>query len=151
MAADFWALICLPRVLNALDVFLFLADNGYFLRAPSQKPAPSPLILPAPHACDLITLGLASHGLGGVPSTRATQIERESVSRSVLSDSVTRGPQPARLLCPWNSPGKNTGVGCRSLLQSDSGGFSPLVRFFLHHTLPSAINALRLFNQASWE
>ena len=24
---------------------------------------------------------------------------------------------PARLLCPWNSPGKNTGVGCHSLLQ----------------------------------
>ena len=24
---------------------------------------------------------------------------------------------PARLLCPWNSPGKNTGVGCCSLLQ----------------------------------
>ena len=24
-----------------------------------------------------------------------------------------------RLLCPWNSPGKNTGVGCRSLLQGD--------------------------------
>ena len=23
----------------------------------------------------------------------------------------------ARLLCPWNSPGKNTGVGCQSLLQ----------------------------------
>ena len=21
-----------------------------------------------------------------------------------------------RLLCPWNSPGKNTGVGCHSLL-----------------------------------
>ena len=25
--------------------------------------------------------------------------------------------QPARLLCPWNSLGKNTGVGSRSLLQ----------------------------------
>ena len=25
--------------------------------------------------------------------------------------------RPARLLCPWNSPGKNTGVGCLSLLQ----------------------------------
>ena len=25
--------------------------------------------------------------------------------------------QPARLLCPWNSPGKNTGVGCHLLLQ----------------------------------
>ena len=24
---------------------------------------------------------------------------------------------PARLLCPWNSPDKNTGVGCHSLLQ----------------------------------
>ena len=24
---------------------------------------------------------------------------------------------PARLLCPWNSPDKNIGVGCHSLLQ----------------------------------
>ena len=24
---------------------------------------------------------------------------------------------PAKLLCPWNSPGKNTGVGCHFLLQ----------------------------------
>ena len=24
---------------------------------------------------------------------------------------------PARPLCPWDSPGKNTGVGCHSLLQ----------------------------------
>ena len=24
---------------------------------------------------------------------------------------------PARFLCPWTSPGKNTGVGCRFLLQ----------------------------------
>ena len=24
---------------------------------------------------------------------------------------------PIRLLCPWNSPGKNTGVGCHSCLQ----------------------------------
>ena len=26
------------------------------------------------------------------------------------------GLQPARLLCPWNYPGKNTGVGCHFLL-----------------------------------
>ena len=25
--------------------------------------------------------------------------------------------KPARILCPWNSPVKNTGVGCHSLLQ----------------------------------
>ena len=42
----------------------------------------------------------------------------ESVSCSVVSDSLRpRGLQPTRLLCPWDSPGKNTGVGCHSLLQ----------------------------------
>ena len=37
---------------------------------------------------------------------------------SVVSYSVPphRG-QPTRLLCPWDSPGKNTGVGCHFLLQ----------------------------------
>ena len=28
-----------------------------------------------------------------------------------------RGMLPTRLLCPWDSPGKNTGVGCHFLLQ----------------------------------
>ena len=28
-----------------------------------------------------------------------------------------RRQQPTRLLCPWGSPGKNTGVGCHFLLQ----------------------------------
>ena len=28
-----------------------------------------------------------------------------------------RGLEPARLFCPWNYPGRNTGVGCHSLLQ----------------------------------
>ena len=37
---------------------------------------------------------------------------------SVVSDSVwPHRRQPTRLLCPWHSPGKNTGVGCHFLLQ----------------------------------
>ena len=41
----------------------------------------------------------------------------ESVSRWVMSDSLRpHGLWLARLLCPWNSPGKNTGVGCCALL-----------------------------------
>ena len=33
-----------------------------------------------------------------------------------MSDSLRPfGLEPARLLCPWNSPGKNTGVDCHSL------------------------------------
>ena len=35
-----------------------------------------------------------------------------------MSDSVwPHRRQPTRLLCPWDSPGKNTGVGCHFLLQ----------------------------------
>ena len=35
-----------------------------------------------------------------------------------MSDSVwPQRRQPTRLLCPWDSPGKNTGVGCHFLLQ----------------------------------
>ena len=29
----------------------------------------------------------------------------------------SHGLEPTRFLCPWDSPGKNTGVGCHSLLQ----------------------------------
>ena len=37
---------------------------------------------------------------------------------SVVSDSLQpHGPWPAGLLCSWDSPGKNTGVGCHFLLQ----------------------------------
>ena len=34
-----------------------------------------------------------------------------------LSMRQPHGLQPARLLCPWDAPGKNTGVGCHALLQ----------------------------------
>ena len=35
-----------------------------------------------------------------------------------MSDSVQpQRWQPTRLFCPWDSPGKNTGVGCHFLLQ----------------------------------
>ena len=41
-----------------------------------------------------------------------------NVGRSVVSDSLRpQGLQPTRLLRPWNSPGKKTGVRCHSLLQ----------------------------------
>ena len=37
---------------------------------------------------------------------------------SVMSDSLrSHGLQPTRLLCPWNFPGKNTGVDSHFLLQ----------------------------------
>ena len=37
---------------------------------------------------------------------------------SVMSDSLwPHGLKPTKLLCPWDSPGKNNGVDCRFLLQ----------------------------------
>ena len=54
--------------------------------------------------------------------TRPLQIEnfqtKWSESHSVMSDSLwLYGLQLTRLLCPWNSPGKNTGVGSHSFHQ----------------------------------
>ena len=42
-------------------------------------------------------------------------------------------PRDRRLLCPWDSPGKNTGVGCHFLLQ---GTFLPQVSGLSHLCLP---------------
>ena len=37
---------------------------------------------------------------------------------SVVSDALRPyGLYPSRLFCPWDSPGKNAGVGCHDLLQ----------------------------------
>ena len=46
--------------------------------------------------------------------------ESDGVSYTVVSDSLRpHGLLPARLLCPWDSPGKGTGVGCHSHLQGN--------------------------------
>ena len=57
-------------------------------------------------------------------------------SCSVVSDSSQPcGLHPARLLCPWDSPGKNTGVGCHSLLQGIflTLGLKGVIVSFLNH------------------
>ena len=40
-----------------------------------------------------------------------------AAAKSLQSCPVFVTPWTTRLLCPWNSPGKNTGVGCHSFLQ----------------------------------
>ena len=59
-------------------------------------------------------------------------------SRYVSSSLRPHGLQPAWLLCPWNSPAKNTGVFCHSLLQGiflDQGSNSHLLqwKWILYH------------------
>ena len=38
------------------------------------------------------------------------------LAKSCLAWTRAHGLEPTRFLCPWNSAGKNTGVGCRFLL-----------------------------------
>ena len=61
---------------------------------------------------------------------------------SVLSDSLRpHGLQPAKLLCPWDFPGKNTRMGCRFIIQGIflTQGSNPSLLNLLHwrvDTLP---------------
>ena len=69
-----------------------------------------------------------------------------SVSCSVVSDSLwPHGLWPTRLLCPWSSPGKNTGVDSHSLLQ----GVFPiqglnLISCITDRLLPKPVITLRI-------
>ena len=52
------------------------------------------------------------------PAAAAAAAAAAAKSLSVVSDSVQpHRRQPTRLPHPWDSPGKNTGVGCHFLLQ----------------------------------
>ena len=55
---------------------------------------------------------------------------------------------PTRLLCPWNCPGKNIGVGCQLLLQ----GIFPTQGSHPHLLSPAGDKAGRLFSSSTaWE
>ena len=65
---------------------------------------------------------MAKRGFAGVISIVDLEIERTNqlllLRLSVVSDSLQpHGLQPTRPLCPWDFPGKNTGVGCHFLLR----------------------------------
>ena len=53
---------------------------------------------------------------------------------SCFSPVLPRGLYPARLLCPRDSPGENTGVGCHALLQGifPTWGSNPCLLSLLH-------------------
>ena len=56
-----------------------------------------------------------------MPSSSSGLISSVQFSRSVVSNSLRpHGLQPARLFCPWDSPGKSTGVCCCALSRASS-------------------------------
>ena len=83
------------------------------------------------------------HWSGVPPPSPMQESEKWKGSRPVVSDSSqAHGPQPTRLLHPWDFPGKSTGVGCHRLLQNVAGshifGWSSLkICHFFHRSVCS--------------
>ena len=61
------------------------------------------------------------------------------------------GPYPISLFCPWDSPGKNTGVGCHFLFQEIflTQGSNPHLLHLLHWQMDSL--PLVLINLGKWK
>ena len=89
---------------------------------------PGEPLLSCPQHCHQLPTSPASH-LSRTEFALRSQFRRDSPRRlsflqivfscSVVSDSLRPHALlgPSRLLCPWDFPGKNTGVGCHFLLQ----------------------------------
>ena len=95
-------------------------EYGNGLPFPSPGDLPNPGMEPGSPALQADAL---SSEPPGNPTKHLRNIPGEKqccqkTMHSVMSDSLwPHGLQPARLLCLWNFPGKNTGVGCHFLLQ----------------------------------
>ena len=103
-----WAGGCLPPVSASVSTWLLrcvrVSPLPCLTRTPSLGLGPPP-----PRRTSSQTL---------LSITSAETLFHVNVSPSVVSDSLQpRGLWPARLLSPWDSPGKNPGVGCHFLLQ----------------------------------
>ena len=76
----------------------------------------------------------------------------ENGSHTVMSDSLwPHGPKPARFLCPWDSPGKNTGVGCLSLLQKPQGRVYCVCAGSVTHSCPTPCDPMGGYDPLSTE
>ena len=95
---------------------------------PPKIPSEIPFVLPHSHthrSPNAVSSHISQHFHNLWPARNAVNVtsflpenSSESVSCSSVSDSLPpHGLFPTRLLCPWNSPGRNTGMGIHSFLQ----------------------------------
>ena len=108
--------ICIPQCLIKVLYLIYCFAAALLSRFSRVRLSATPQT--AAHQA-LLSLGFSrQEHWGGLPFPSPMQ-EREKGkwSRSVVSDSQQpQGPQPTRLLHPWDFPGKRTGVGCQCLL-----------------------------------
>ena len=77
------------------------------------------------------------------------------VTQSYLTLCNPMDDSPSRLLCPWNSPGKGTGVGSHCLLQGifPTHGSNPSLLHcwqILYHLSHQGNPTMNLFTEKKW-
>ena len=85
----------------------------------SGLPFPSPGDLPNP-GIEPRSPALRADALPSEPPGKPYSLYAAAAAAKLLQSCLTLRPhrqQPTRLPCPWDSPGKNTGVGCHFLFQ----------------------------------
>ena len=93
-------------------------EGRWLWAGPGKGSAPGP-----PVESGMVTPTLRPHKPQGTTGTCGGErcwvrfVCVRSAALSYLTLWQLHGVQPARLLCPWESLGKNTGVGCHFLLQ----------------------------------
>ena len=119
--------------------------NGSVIFFVRKKTLSEKMAVPEPNYCFLISLPTLAYKqihFRPCPVSCGLQSAVKSVSRLVISDSLQpHRLWPARLLCPWDSPGKSTGVGSHSHLQwiFPTQGWNPglpnyrLILYWLSH------------------
>ena len=107
-----WILYCLSHPGSPFDCLLLLLSHFSCVRLCAT---PQTAAYQAPPS---LGFSRQEHWSGLPFPSPMHESEKWKSSRSVMSDSSRpHGLQPTRLLCPWDFPGKSTGVRCHCLLR----------------------------------
>ena len=120
-------LICLGSFLESLTLWVIYCSICMNITVVAAAAAAKSL-QSCPTLCDPIDGSPPGSPVPGILQARTLELpfpspmhesEKWKWSHSVVSDSSRpHGLQPTGLLCPWDFPGKSTGVGCHRLLRS---------------------------------
>ena len=97
-----------------------------------------------------LSLGFSrqEHWSGLPPPSPMHESEKWKWSHSVVSDSSQpHGLQPTRLLHPWDSPGKSTGVGCHCLEMLSSFNFKKQKKQYASEVLCPSAREMSIFKR----
>ena len=140
----------LPRTLMEKLLQLDLYVKVFYEFVPFGSPADVLTVIVLEYQSVVSLLSLSTHVAQWIQSSipLLPLKVKELVSQLYLT-LQPHGRQPTRLLSPWNSPGKNTGVGCCSFLQGIFPSFPPKC-FSLVQLVHSLNSKLRGPFKESW-